>query len=155
MNVGAPKVPFVDRVVVCGDAGSTRLFKDGIGAAYLMSKSVATTAVFQGVSAKHFRAYYYPVYRSIIRDNYFGRYLFSVTDIYKSFSPMTRAMLAVVREEQRAPKNHRRFSTILWNMFTGNERYKNIFGTAMSLPMHLDIWGELFRIATRRQPCST
>lgn len=154
MNVGAPRVPFQDRVVVCGDAGSTRLFKDGIGAAYLMSKSVATTAVFQGVSATHFRKYYLPVYRSIIRDNYFGRYLFSVTDIYKSFSPLTRAMLAVVREEQGDHRNRKRFSNILWNMFTGNERYRNIFGTAMSLPMHLDIWGELLKIATsRRQSC--
>jgi len=153
MNVGAPKVPFADRIVVCGDAGSTRLFKDGLGAAYLMGKSVATTAVFQGVSARHFRKYYYPVYRSIVRDNYFGRYLFAVTDLYKRFSPLTRAMLAVVREEQRDADNQKRFSTILWNMFTGNERYKNIFGTAMSLPLHLDIWGELAKITIRRQPC--
>jgi hypothetical protein len=153
MNVGAPKVPFTDRVVVCGDAGSTRLFKDGIGAAYLMAKTVATTAVFQGVSAGHFRKYYLPVYKSLIRDNYFGRYLFSVTDIYKSFRPLTRAMLAVVREEQSRRRDRRRFSTILWNMFTGNERYKNIFGTAMSLPMHRDIWGNLARIGFRRQSC--
>jgi len=153
MNVRAPKVPFTDRMVVCGDAGSTRLFKDGLGAAYLMGKSVATTAVFQGVSAKHFRRYYYPVYRSLIWDNYFGRYLFAVTDVYKKFSPLTRAMLAVVREEQSDSRNCKRFSSILWNMFTGNERYKNIFGTAMSLPLHLDIWGELARISTRRQPC--
>jgi hypothetical protein len=33
MNVEAPQKPFADRVVICGDAGSTRLFKDGIGAA--------------------------------------------------------------------------------------------------------------------------
>ncbi len=153
MNVCASKVPFADRMVVCGDAGSTRLFKDGLGAAYLMGKSVATTAVFQGVSAKHFRRFYHPVYKSIVWDNYYGRYLFGVTDLYKKFSLLTRAMLAVVREEQRDPRNQKRFSTILWNMFTGNERYKNIFGTAISLPLHLDIWGELAKIATRRQPC--
>lgn len=118
-----------------------------------MSKSVATTAVFQGVSASHFRRYYYPVYRSIKRDNYFGRYLFGVTDMYKNFRPLTRAMLAVVREEQQDAHNRRRLSAILWNMFTGNERYKNIFGSAINLPMHLDIWGELLKIATRRESC--
>lgn len=155
MNVSAPKVPFTDRFVVCGDAGSTRLFKDGLGAAYLMGKSVAITAVFQGVSAEHFRKHYAPVYRSLIVDNYFGRYLFSVTDVYKTFGILTKAMLAVVREEQADPRNPKRFSTILWNMFTGNERYKNIFRTAVSLPLHLDIWGELAKILTRRQPCNT
>jgi flavin-dependent dehydrogenase len=150
MNVGAPRVPFADRFVVCGDAGSTRLFKDGLGAAYLMGKSVAITAVFQGVSAAHFREHYQPVYRSLIWDNYFGRYLFCVTDVYKRFPALTKAMVAVVREEQSDPRNPKRFSSILWNMFTGNERYKNIFSTAVSLPLHLDIWSELARILTRR-----
>ncbi|HXX53140.1 MAG TPA: hypothetical protein VEI28_01075, partial [Thermodesulfovibrionales bacterium] len=48
MNVGAPVKPFADRVVTCGDAGSTRLFKDGLGAAYLMGKAAAKTALFRG-----------------------------------------------------------------------------------------------------------
>ena len=54
MNVGAPKKPFTDRIVMCGDAGSTRLFKDGLGAAYLMGKAAAKTAVFQGVGERDF-----------------------------------------------------------------------------------------------------
>ncbi len=153
MNIGAPRVPFADRVVVCGDAGSTRLFKDGIGAAYMMGKAVATTAVLQGVSAKHFRRFYLPVYRSIVRDNYFGKYLFAVTDLCKKYPLLTRAMVGVLREEQSHPHSRKRLSTILWNMFTGNERYKNIFGKAMDLPMHLDIWSGLLTTATRRQPC--
>jgi flavin-dependent dehydrogenase len=155
MNVVAPKVPFTDRFVVCGDAGSTRLFKDGIGAAYLMGKSVAITAVFHGVSADHFRKHYYPVYRSLIADNYFGRFLFGVTDMYKKFGVMTKAMLAVVRQEQADPDNPKWFSSILWNMFTGNERYKNIFFTAVNLPLHFSIWSELAKIVTRRRPCKT
>jgi flavin-dependent dehydrogenase len=155
MNVGAPKVPFTDRFVVCGDAGSTRLFKDGLGAAYLMGKSVAITAVFHGVSADHFRKHYYPVYRSLIVDNYFGRFLFGVTDIYKKFGVMTRAMLAVVRQEQADPDNPKWFSSILWNMFTGNERYKNIFCTAVNLPLHISIWSELAKIVIRSRPCKT
>jgi flavin-dependent dehydrogenase len=151
MNVSAPRVPYADRAVVCGDAGSTRLFKDGIGAAYLMGKAAATTAVFQGVSKKHFHKYYGPVYRSLVYDNWFGRYLFLVTDIYKRYRVMTAAMLAVVKAEQQRPGHTRVFSSILWNMFTGNERYKNIFLTAMSIPFHLDIWTAVGRfIAGRR-----
>jgi hypothetical protein len=47
MNIQAPKISFADRLVMCGDAGSTRLYKDGLGAAYVMGKAAAKTAVFQ------------------------------------------------------------------------------------------------------------
>lgn len=151
MSISTPKIPFTDRIVMCGDAGSTRLFKDGIGAAYLMGKALAKTVVFDGVSKEHFREGYYPTYKEIKTDNYFGRYLFWITDLYKKYSIMTKGMLAVVEDEQEDPGNPRILSTILWNMFTGNERYKNIFKTAISLPMHIDLWREFAGIILRRR----
>ena len=138
MNVGAPKVPFADRVVVCGDCGSTRLFKDGLGAAYLMGKAVAKTAVFHGVGKQHFENIYRPVYDSIIQDNMFGRILFTVTDIMRKNRTLTRGMLETVREEQR-DCDTRVLSTVLWEMFTGNERYKNIFPKTLSPRMNLSL----------------
>jgi flavin-dependent dehydrogenase len=150
MNIKAPKIAYTDRVVMCGDAGSTRLFKDGIGAAYIMGKAAAKTAVFQGVSKQHFRTYYRPVYRSIITDNWFGRYLYTITDFYRMHGVMTRGMVTVVKDEQLDPDNPKRLSSILWDMFTGNELYKNIFRTAISMPMHLDIWRELIKILAGR-----
>ena len=152
MNIKAPKIPFTDRVVICGDAGSTRLFKDGIGAAYIMGKAAAKTAVFQGVSREHFRKWYYPVYKSIIYDNYYGKYLFAITDIYKKNKMLCKGMLEVVREEQSTLHNRKILSSILWDMFTGSERYKNIFYRAVSLPMHLDLWEEFAKILIRRKP---
>jgi len=151
MNIKAPKIPFTDRVVICGDAGSTRLFKDGIGAAYIMGKAAAKTAVFQGVSREHFRKWYYPVYKSIIYDNYYGKYLFAITDIYKKNEILCKGMLEVVREEQKDLRNRKMLSSILWDMFTGSERYKNIFYRAVSLPMHLDLWEEFAKIVMRRK----
>jgi flavin-dependent dehydrogenase len=139
MNVKAPNVPFNDRVVLCGDAGSTRLFKDGLGAAYLMGKAAAKTAVLHGVSKKHFRDVYYPVYKSIIIDNWFGRALFLTTDVLKNNMLMTKSMLEVVQKEQGDPAHPKILSSVLWDMFTGNERYKNIFRRAMSLPMLYDL----------------
>ncbi len=150
MNVAAPRKPYADRVVICGDAGSTRLFKDGLGAAYLMGKAAAKTAVLKGVSKEHFRKDYYPVYKSIIVDNRYGKYLYGITDLYRKYRILTKGMIAVVEEEQKEPDNAKRLSSILWDMFTGNERYKNIFGTAVSLPMHLDLWKEFGRILVRR-----
>ncbi|HWR57531.1 MAG TPA: hypothetical protein VN328_01470, partial [Thermodesulfovibrionales bacterium] len=149
MNVGAPEKPFTDRVVMCGDAGSTRLFKDGLGAAYLMGKSVAITAVFQGVSAAHFQEYYYPVYKSIITDNLYGRFLFTVTDICRKNKVFTEGMLGVVRKEQQG-SGPRVLSTILWNMFTGNERYKNVFPKSLNVRMHANLLIEFGKIFTGR-----
>lgn len=146
MNVGAPKVPFTDRIVMGGDAGSTRLFKDGLGAAYLMGKAIAKTAVFEGVGKGHFQKGYYPVYQSIIHDNLFGQILYLVIDQYRSFRVLTRAMLRTVELEQGRPNDANKIlSSILWDMFTGNERYKNVFMKSMKPKMHIDMWEGLFK----------
>jgi flavin-dependent dehydrogenase len=149
MNVGAPEIPFTDRVVMCGDAGSTRLFKDGLGAAYLMGKAVAKTAVFQGVSKQHFHEDYLPVYKSLVTDNLYGRFLFAVTDIFRKNRTLTKGMLGVVRKEQRS-SSRRILSTILWNMFTGNERYKNVFPKSLDVRMHANLLTEFAKILIGR-----
>jgi flavin-dependent dehydrogenase len=145
MNVGAPKKPFTNRIVMCGDAGSTRLFKDGLGAAYLMGKAAAKTAIFDGIGNEQFQKNYYPVYKSIIHDNYFGTLLYTVIDIYRSVSLMTQAMLKVVEKEQASPEREKILSSILWDMFTGNARYKNVFFKSLKVRMHLDMWEGVFK----------
>ena len=146
MNIKAPDKPFADRVVACGDAGSTRLFKDGIGAAYIMGKAAAKTAVFDGVSEAHFREHYLPVYKSLIVDNRYGGFLFRVTDLYRKYRFLTFAMLKVVEAEQAGSGNGNKvFSSILWDMFTGNERYRNIFFRAFNIRMKLSTIKEIFK----------
>lgn len=147
MNVLSPKIPFANRVVICGDAGSTRLFKDGMGASYLMGKAVAKTIVFHGVGKHHFHRYYYPAYKRLIADNRYGRYLYAITDIYRKNRLLTKGMLNVVEKEQQDPKKNKILSAILWDMFTGNERYKNIFPRALSLKMHFDLWKEFIKLS--------
>ena len=149
MNIGAPKRAFTDRVVICGDAGSTRLFKDGLGAASLMGKAAAKTAVFQGVSARHFRNDYYEVYRSIMVDNVFGRFMFAVIDIIRKSKLLTMGMLRVVRKEQQKCYPNV-LSPILWNMFTGNERYKNIFPSSLDVGMNAHLLKESVTVLLRR-----
>ena len=151
MNIGAPRVPFTDRIVMCGDAGSTRLFKDGIGAAYIMGKAAAKTAVFQGVSAQHFQKEYYPVYKSIIIDNWFGKILFAITDLHRNYKILSKGMLDVVRKEQQNPVKPKRLSSVLWGMFTGNERYKNLFYSSVSVEMILDLLMAFSKYLVRRK----
>jgi len=106
--------------------------------------------VFHGVSSKHFRSVYYPVYRGITIDNHYGRYLFSITDLYKKNATLCKGMLKVVEKEQSNSNNNKILSSILWDIFTGNERYKNIFYKALDLAMHLDLWGEFAKVLIRR-----
>jgi flavin-dependent dehydrogenase len=145
INTRAPKVPFADRMVICGDAGSTRLYKDGIGAAYQMGKAAAKTAVFNGVGKEHFREFYLPSYKGLITDNRYGNIMFIVTDLYRIFGLLTSIMLGIVRAEQKDSSDQNKiFSSILWDMFTGNERYKKVFYRAFKIRMKLSTMKEVF-----------
>ncbi|UCG38567.1 MAG: hypothetical protein JSV00_10435 [bacterium] len=133
MNVGAPRRPYADRIVFIGDSGSTRLYKDGIGGAYFMAKSAVKTVIMNGVSRKDFAGNFMPDYRSIRVDNRFGRFLFWVTSMFRKFGFLNAAMLEVVDKEQADPSDGRKIlSAILWDMFTGNERYRSIFFRAIA-----------------------
>jgi hypothetical protein len=146
MNIGAPARPFADRVVMIGDAGSTRLYKDGIGAAYFMGKSAAKTVVMHGVGEKHFRENYFPDYRGLIIDNRFGSFLFWFTDLIREYKFLTSAMLRVVkRESEDHMDGNKILSSILWDMFTGNERYKEVFNRAISPELILKMTKASFR----------
>lgn len=126
MNVGAAQSPYGDRLVFVGDAGVTRLYKDGIGAAYRTARAAAATAVLHGVSAADFRRHYEPVCRSIESDNSVGRFVFRVTEEIQRRSFARRAVLRTVASEQKKPGHKRRMSRVLWDLFTGSTTYRDI-----------------------------
>ncbi len=127
INVRETATPFVDRVVLVGDCGVTRLYKDGIGAAYRTAKAVARTAIFSGVSARDFRTHYMPVYRDIARDNRFGWLIFATVDVLKRLKPLLQGVMRMSASEQAKPGPARRMSIVLWDMFTGSAPYREIF----------------------------
>ena len=94
INLGAKKRPYGDRVVMVGDSGVTRLYKDGIGAAFRTGKAAATTAVFHGVSADDFEKHFWPACKAIVNDNRVGRVMFATNAIMKNSRFTRRAMLA-------------------------------------------------------------
>ena len=130
ISVGAAHQPYTDRVVLVGDCGVTRLFKDGIGAAYRTAKAAATTAVFHGVSADHFREHYQPAMRAIASDNRFGQVIFAFTRQIQRLACGRRAVLRMVRSEQGG-QGAQRMSTIMWDTFTGSAPYRDIFRRAL------------------------
>ena len=137
---------FGDRMVIIGDAGSTRLFKDGIGASYIMGKAAATTAVLHGVSKEHFAEHYLPVYNRTKIDNMFGRFVYATTNAYKNIAPLTQSMVSVVRKEQlKRNEDFPRLSSMLWDTFTGNATYKSIFIRGTNVWMHFKLVWEVVK----------
>jgi flavin-dependent dehydrogenase len=127
ISIGRARRPFADRLVFIGDSGITRLYKDGIGAAYRTSKAAARTAIFSGVSAKDFRRHFWPSCRSISFDNKVGSIVFWVTHLIQKMRPSRRGLLHMVSREQSSAGKSRRMSTVLWDTFTGSAPYGDVF----------------------------
>jgi flavin-dependent dehydrogenase len=127
MNLLSDGLTFSDRIVFIGDSGVTRLYKDGIGAAYRTAKAAASTAAFEGVSANDFKRSFWITCREIRTDNKFGTVIFFVSGLFKKFRFTRKIMLRIVTGEQTEVNSKRLLSTVLWDMFTGSAPYKDIF----------------------------
>ena len=126
-NLGARKRPYGDRVVMVGDSGVTRLYKDGIGAAFRTGKAAATAAVFHGVSAQDFEQHFWPACKAIVNDNRVGRVMFATNAIMKNSRFTRRTMLDMAAREQDTEGAYPHMSSLLWNMFTGSAPYTDMF----------------------------
>lgn len=129
INMKAAVHPFTDRLVMIGDSGCTRLYKDGIGAAFRTAKACAATAVFHGISADDFKRRFKPAYRAIGIDNAIGKLVFFVIRRIQKISFARRGIFRMVRKEQTVKTigARKRMSMVLWDMFTGSAPYSNIF----------------------------
>jgi flavin-dependent dehydrogenase len=131
INIYSAVQPFADRIVFIGDSGVTRLFKDGIGAAYRTAKAAATTAVFHGLSSEDFRQHYLPTCSKIDADNRIGRAIFAVTRLMQKRRHDLRGILRMVSTEQQNKSRAPRMSMVLWDLFTGSAPYREIILRAM------------------------
>ncbi len=127
INVRGAMRPFTDRIVFVGDCGVSRLYKDGIGAAYRAAKAAAVTAIFEGISAEDFRRHYFPVCQALGRDNKIGKVVFAVTRLIQKTRCARRGVLRMVAREQQKQGRHRRMSMVLWDTFTGSAPYREVF----------------------------
>jgi flavin-dependent dehydrogenase len=131
INIQGAEQPFADRMLFIGDSGVTRLFKDGIGAAYRTAQAAANAALLGGISAEDFRRHFLPACMKISRDNSIGKIVFWITGLIQSLRFSRRALLRMTAIEQRGETVPRHISTILWDVFTGSAPYKEIFVRAL------------------------
>lgn len=127
INTQTAKYMYGDRFVAIGDSATSKLYKNGIGAAYVTAKAAAATALFNGVSADDFKKHYLPVCRSLHYDNLIGKMVFLVTRLIKTNSLLKRGVVRTVIKEKVKAGEKRNMSTVLWDTFTGSAPYKEIF----------------------------
>jgi hypothetical protein len=126
INIRGVEKPYAERVVFIGDSGVTRLYKDGIGAAYRTAKAAARTVIFEGISERAFKDHFQPVCQSIRNDNKIGKYAFVLTRLAQRLPFVRRAIISISRNEQ-LHGTRPRLSGILWDMFSGSAPYGDIF----------------------------
>lgn len=127
MNIGAAVRPFSDRIVLVGDCAVSKLYKNGIGAAYIAAKAAATTSILHGISAADFQKHYLPVCKSLNFDNTLGKIIFAFAHQIQKRKSTKRGILRMIYKEQSKDGIHRHMSTVLWDTFTGSAPYRDIF----------------------------
>ena len=127
INIKAAQPAYGERVVMIGDSGATRLFKDGIGAAYRTAKAAAKTAVFHGIGAESFERHYAPLCRKIDNDNKMGKVVFGFGSLVQKARFARRGVLRMTVNEQKQVNGARRMSGVLWDLFSGSASYTNVF----------------------------
>lgn len=127
INIRAARKPYGHRLVVIGDAGATRLYKDGIGSAFVTARSAARAALLHGIGEGDFAAHYNPICRKIAVDNLVGKVLFQFNTAVNRSPTLTKTYLRIIGYEQTNQDSQRGLSEIFWDMFTGNKSYSNIF----------------------------
>lgn len=126
INIKSGKNPYSDRIVLIGDSSSSKLYKNGIGAAYITGKAAANTAINVGISKKDFKKSFQPVCSSLDLDNTVGKLIFFVTTIIQKSSFLKKVLFQMVIKEQAKEKGKLEMSSLLWDTFTGSAPYKRI-----------------------------
>ena len=127
INISGAVKPFGDRMVLIGDSGVSRLYKDGIGGAYRTAKAAARTAVFEGVAEADFRKGYLPVCRALSTDNGIGKIVFGITGLIQKTTVLRKGLLRMTAAEQESRQWQPRMSDVLWDTFTGSAPYGDVF----------------------------
>lgn len=126
INIKNGRNPFSDRVVLIGDSSSSKLYKNGIGAAYLTAKAAAFTSVSEGISGRDFKKSFQPVCSQLNTDNVAGKLIFFITTIIQRSHLLKKVIFQMVVREQKKERGNPEVSSLLWDTFSGSATYRNI-----------------------------
>lgn len=126
INVVGAKQPYSDRLVLIGDSSVSKLYKNGIGAAFITAKAAATTALLHGISKADFENHFWPACQALTSDNNIGKIVFGVTHFIQKRKFIKRGLLRMIKKEQVKVGEKRHLSMVLWDTFTGSAPYRSI-----------------------------
>ncbi|MFC2170297.1 NAD(P)/FAD-dependent oxidoreductase [Acidobacteriota bacterium] len=139
ITISPSKKPFTDRFVMVGDASFSRHYKNGIESAFVSAKLAAEAAIFSGIDTASFSDHYYgPAKKRIVHDNRYGQFLFFLNDLISSVPILTQSHLTLAKQMDNR-NSPRKIRSILWNIFTGNIPYKEIFKKTFDLGLQISL----------------
>jgi hypothetical protein len=144
------KTFFGDRWVAVGDAGVSRLYKDGIYSAFLTSGMAMRTAIEEGISKKDFARDYAPFCHRLARDNAYGELLLDLSLLAMRNPLVARACIECVRSEASLPLSQRIYSRVMWGMLTGDDSYRDLFWLALKPKGIWSLFGQLIQAIQHR-----
>lgn len=136
---------YANRMVAVGDAAVTRLYKDGLGAAFITAEAAARTAIKHGIGRNNFAAGYCPTCRRIAMDNHYGKILFRLWTFTRRSPVLTSAWERAILQESHLPAAQQIHRRALWAMFTGDESYQRTFWLVSSPSAAWGLWRSTIR----------
>jgi flavin-dependent dehydrogenase len=132
LPLGSARHPVHDRILVIGDAHTSRYLKNGLDSAFLTA-TLAAQAILAGdlTRAGLERAYVDPCGRAFTRDTRCARFLFAALHCVGKTPRVAAAQVRLAeRELERGGPGP--LCSILWGMLTGDEPYSVLLGRALS-----------------------
>jgi len=143
--------PFTDRLVIVGDASFSRHYKNGIESAFVTAQLAAKTVTDAGIDSASFSANYFKyAKKQIISDNHYGRFLLKMNDMITSSPLLTRAQISLI-EDKKKEVTSKKLRCILWNMFTGNIPYRDIFKASLDFKMQMSLFSNALKLIFKKK----
>ncbi|MDO8682667.1 MAG: hypothetical protein Q7N50_04215 [Armatimonadota bacterium] len=134
MTVGTAKSPFGHRIAVIGDMVVARLYKDGILSAHSTAKALACCLLENGVDPQSLKENYWPIVESLRLDNRFGKIVFFLNRVAFSHPMLSRSLYqAALTERKSRQEGDRYLEKLLWKIASGDDTYKNIFRSMVTV----------------------
>ena len=131
--------PYTDRLVLIGDASYSRHYKNGISSALMTARMAAKAAVFKGVDRRSLARYYHqPARLQIVRDNRYGRLLFTLNDLLLAI-PILSRVPGRLAQNRAAGYSAQSIRTFFWRMLTGNIPYRDIFLSMLDFKLQIHL----------------
>ncbi len=134
LTVGPAKFPYANRLAIIGDAAGTRLYKDGLYAAYITAKALAETILSEGIDRRTLAKEYGIALKWLAEENRYGRLVFRWIRLTFSTALLSRIVYQTFATEMKLREESQRpLGRILYKVACGTADYREIFKGMFSL----------------------